>query len=120
MAAQGQLIPDSVHKWANNPPTFHQVQRPCEPQPRALSSSRPVYHGLFLRIRANPMNSSHSHRFRQRLFGAVVGGIVLLSSSLPQASQAAEALEDQALAWLQEFVQIDTVNPPGNESRAVD
>ncbi len=66
------------------------------------------------------MNFCHSHRFRQRLFGAVVGGIVLLSSSLPQASQAAEALEDQALAWLQEFVRIDTINPPGNESRAVD
>lgn len=29
-------------------------------------------------------------------------------------------LEDQAVAWLQEFVRIDTVNPPGNESRAVD
>ncbi|RPH97951.1 MAG: M20/M25/M40 family metallo-hydrolase [Lysobacterales bacterium] len=30
------------------------------------------------------------------------------------------ALEDQAIAWLQEFVRIDTINPPGNESRAVE
>jgi acetylornithine deacetylase/succinyl-diaminopimelate desuccinylase-like protein len=31
-----------------------------------------------------------------------------------------QQLEDQALAWLQEFVRIDTINPPGNENRAVD
>ncbi|MEJ8566101.1 M20/M25/M40 family metallo-hydrolase [Elongatibacter sediminis] len=29
-------------------------------------------------------------------------------------------IEDQAVHWLQEFIRIDTVNPPGNESRAVD
>jgi len=28
--------------------------------------------------------------------------------------------EDDAVAWLQEFIRVDTVNPPGNESRAVD
>ena len=32
----------------------------------------------------------------------------------------AQTLEDEAVAWLQEFIQIDTINPPGNESRAVD
>ena len=32
----------------------------------------------------------------------------------------AQTIEDEAVAWLQEFIQIDTVNPPGNETRAVD
>ena len=32
----------------------------------------------------------------------------------------AQSIEDEAVAWLQEFIQIDTINPPGNESRAVD
>jgi len=29
-------------------------------------------------------------------------------------------LDDEAVVWLQSYLQIDTVNPPGNESRAVD
>jgi acetylornithine deacetylase/succinyl-diaminopimelate desuccinylase-like protein len=29
-------------------------------------------------------------------------------------------IDDEAVQWLQEYLQIDTVNPPGNESRAVD
>jgi acetylornithine deacetylase/succinyl-diaminopimelate desuccinylase-like protein len=33
---------------------------------------------------------------------------------------AAQSIEDEAVAWLQEFIQVDTINPPGNESRAVD
>ena len=32
----------------------------------------------------------------------------------------AQTIEDEAVAWLQEFIQIDTVNPPGNETRSVD
>jgi acetylornithine deacetylase/succinyl-diaminopimelate desuccinylase-like protein len=32
----------------------------------------------------------------------------------------AQGIEDEAVAWLQAFVRVDTVNPPGNESRAVD
>jgi acetylornithine deacetylase/succinyl-diaminopimelate desuccinylase-like protein len=37
-------------------------------------------------------------------------------------AQAADAvpIEQEALAWLQDFIRVDTVNPPGNESRAVD
>ncbi|MBT4519125.1 MAG: M20/M25/M40 family metallo-hydrolase [Halieaceae bacterium] len=31
----------------------------------------------------------------------------------------AETIEDEALQWLTEFIGVDTVNPPGNESRAV-
>lgn len=33
---------------------------------------------------------------------------------------AAQGLADEAVAWLQAFLRIDTINPPGNESRAVD
>tara|TARA_B100000809_G_scaffold234670_1_gene252318 strand:+ start:50490 stop:51806 length:1317 start_codon:yes stop_codon:yes gene_type:complete len=32
----------------------------------------------------------------------------------------AQSIEDEAVVWLQEFIQVDTINPPGNESRAVD
>ena len=31
-----------------------------------------------------------------------------------------KTLDDEAVLWLQEYLQVDTVNPPGNESRAVD
>ena len=33
---------------------------------------------------------------------------------------AAETIETEAVEWLKEYLQIETVNPPGNESRAVD
>ena len=32
----------------------------------------------------------------------------------------AQSMEDQAVIWLKEFIKIDTINPPGNESRAVE
>ena len=35
-------------------------------------------------------------------------------------SLANETLETEAVQWLQEYLQVDTINPPGNESRAVD
>ena len=31
-----------------------------------------------------------------------------------------QTLEDEAVEWLQNYIQIDTINPPGNEYRAVD
>ena len=31
-----------------------------------------------------------------------------------------QTLEDEAVGWLQQYIQIDTINPPGNEARAVD
>ena len=31
-----------------------------------------------------------------------------------------QTLEDEAVDWLQNYIQIDTINPPGNEYRAVD
>ena len=32
----------------------------------------------------------------------------------------AQTIEDEALAWLQDFIRVDTINPPGNETRAVE
>ena len=43
--------------------------------------------------------------------------IALLSLPWPAAAQ---SIEDEALAWLQAYIRVDTINPPGNESRAVD
>jgi len=48
-----------------------------------------------------------------RIF-AVVAALAL---SLPAHAQ---SIEDEALDWLQAFIQIDTINPPGNETRAVE
>ncbi len=46
---------------------------------------------------------------------------LLLAIGLLLASQVnAQSIEDEAVVWLQEFIQVDTTNPPGNESRAVD
>jgi acetylornithine deacetylase/succinyl-diaminopimelate desuccinylase-like protein len=36
--------------------------------------------------------------------------------ALPGFSQ---SIEDEALAWLQDYIRVDTINPPGNETRAV-
>lgn len=32
----------------------------------------------------------------------------------------AQELEDESVAWLQDLIRIDTINPPGNETRAVE
>ncbi|MBT7952123.1 MAG: M20/M25/M40 family metallo-hydrolase [Gammaproteobacteria bacterium] len=32
----------------------------------------------------------------------------------------AQPLEDEAFNWLKSYIEVDTINPPGNESRAVD
>jgi len=42
-----------------------------------------------------------------------------LSLSL-SASAVAQSPEEEAYAWLREYIQVDTINPPGNESRAVE
>lgn len=47
--------------------------------------------------------------------------LLALLATLPLTVSAhAQSIEDEALDWLQSFVRIDTINPPGNESRAVD
>jgi acetylornithine deacetylase/succinyl-diaminopimelate desuccinylase-like protein len=32
----------------------------------------------------------------------------------------AQSIEDEALVWLQSFIRVDTINPPGNETKAVE
>ena len=49
---------------------------------------------------------------RQGLLGFLLFGI--------SAGAASQTLEDEAVSWLQQYIQIDTINPPGNETRAVD
>jgi len=46
--------------------------------------------------------------------------LLLLAPALQAQPEQAVPIDQQALAWLQEYIRIDTVNPPGNESRAVD
>ena len=45
--------------------------------------------------------------------------LVLLISNWHWASEK-PAIDDEAVAWLQAYLKVDTINPPGNESRAVD
>jgi acetylornithine deacetylase/succinyl-diaminopimelate desuccinylase-like protein len=47
------------------------------------------------------------------------GGLLcaVLAAATPVAAQ---SLDDEAVAWLQEYLRIDTINPEGNEYRAVD
>ena len=47
----------------------------------------------------------------------LVACALLLSLAVPGFTQ---SIEDEALEWLQAYLQVDTINPPGNESRAVD
>jgi acetylornithine deacetylase/succinyl-diaminopimelate desuccinylase-like protein len=46
--------------------------------------------------------------------------VLTLSVLLPAAYAQSTPADDNAVAWLQEFVRIDTINPPGNEFRAVE
>lgn len=52
-----------------------------------------------------------------RKTGMGIGGVLLLTS---QAISQPASLDDRAVEWLQEFVRVDTINPPGNEIRAVE
>ncbi len=45
---------------------------------------------------------------------------ILLAIVLFTPAALAQSIEDEAIAWLQEYIRIDTINPPGNESRAVE
>ena len=56
-----------------------------------------------------------------RRYGLKTRRGLLLAVGLLLASHVnAQSIEDEAVVWLQEFIRVDTVNPPGNESRAVD
>ena len=53
---------------------------------------------------------------RGRGLGAVAILTGLLGTPIRASAQLdLEALQDEAVAWLQEYIRIDTVNPPGNE-----
>ena len=46
-------------------------------------------------------------------------GIVIIFFNFCSVSKS-QTFEDEAVGWLQNYIQIDTINPPGNEYRAVD
>ena len=54
--------------------------------------------------------------FRNNLGSGVLASLLILFSS----AVTAQSIEDEAVAWLQDFIRVDTVNPPGNETRAVE
>ena len=54
--------------------------------------------------------------FRNNLGSGVLASLLILFSN----AVTAQSIEDEAVAWLQDFIRVDTVNPPGNETRAVE
>ncbi|MDX1481607.1 MAG: M20/M25/M40 family metallo-hydrolase [Woeseiaceae bacterium] len=50
----------------------------------------------------------------------IAPALLLVASLAIGGTAAGQSLEDEAFAWLQEYIRIDTINPPGNESRAVE
>ena len=46
----------------------------------------------------------------------IAAGLLLAAAAIAHP----QSLEDEAVAWLTRYLQIDTINPLGNESRAVD
>lgn len=54
------------------------------------------------------------------LFSAGTSAQSTTAQSTAAGPQADPAMDEAALQWLQDFIRIDTINPPGNESRAVD
>jgi len=46
--------------------------------------------------------------------------LILLTVLIGTRIAHAQAIEDEALDWLQAYIQVDTMNPPGNETRAVE
>ncbi len=50
----------------------------------------------------------------------ITSPLLLIISLTISTLASAQSIEDESVAWLQQLIQIDTINPPGNESRAVD
>ncbi len=46
--------------------------------------------------------------------------LVVLTIFVLSSTASAQSIEDEALDWLQAYIQVDTMNPPGNETRAVE
>ena len=57
---------------------------------------------------------------RYRFLSILATFAALLFSSSATQAQITDSLEDEAVAWLQQLIQVDTINPPGNETRAVE
>lgn len=55
--------------------------------------------------------------FTSRLLVCVFSAVL---ATVLTTTVAAQSLEDEAVAWLQDLIRLDTINPPGNEYRAVD
>lgn len=53
-------------------------------------------------------------------FADLLSPCLALSLALAAPAALAGPPEDEAVRWLQDFIRVDTTNPPGNESRAVE
>lgn len=56
---------------------------------------------------------------KRTILPAVIAILGIMTSTGSLIAQT-ESPDEQAVRWLQEFVQVDTINPPGNEYRAVE
>ena len=54
------------------------------------------------------------HAKKQRI---ITIGLLLCLCSMNSSGQ---SIEDETVAWLQGLIRLDTINPPGNETRAVE
>lgn len=46
--------------------------------------------------------------------------LIVLTLFFSSSNAQDQAIEDEAFEWLQAYIQVDTINPPGNETRAVE
>ena len=55
----------------------------------------------------------------RQIFFAPVAAVLVATATFPTSVHAQldlESLQDEAVAWLQEYIGINTINPPGNET----
>ena len=57
---------------------------------------------------------------KRRLALLFVSAWLLLAPRPASAQVDLAALQDEAVQWLQEYIRVDTINPPGNETRGVE
>src|SRR5690606_11830337 len=86
-------------------------EHPRRPAPHAGGSHR-RHRGL-----QGPLGPGHGPLISQRTGGSVGGD---MSEQAGEPSIDWDAWTEQATAWLSEYIRVDTVNPPGNETRAVE
>ena len=55
-----------------------------------------------------------------RLRPSAFAMVCLLAAAPVSAQGPATALQDQAVRWLQSYIRVDTINPPGNEAAGVE